>query len=105
MKDNPYNKLIQQMKKQGKSVNTPSIQIGRVVSASPLMIQIGDLQIDRANILIADYLLNGYSRDAVIDDMSGTLKLGPSLKANDRLAILPTSDKQTYIVLAKVVRP
>lgn len=86
MVDNPYSKIIQQMKKQGKTVNSPSIQIGRVVSPKPLTVQIGDLQIDMDNILISDCI-----KDELIKD--------------DGLAILPTSDRQTYIILAKVVRP
>lgn len=74
------------MKKQGSKVNPPSIQIGRVVSPAPLVIQIGDLPIDADNILIADYLLS------------------TRLKLNDKLAVLPTFDRQLYIVLAKLVK-
>lgn len=127
IKDNPYSKLIEQMRKQGGSVNSPDIQIGRVVSPSPLVVQIGDLQVDRDNLLIADYLLGNYARDAIIGEVSVSGSTGSSeshshniskldvgkarvrytnsLNHNDRLAIMATSDRQTYIVLAKVVSP
>lgn len=104
MTSDPYSKLIQQMKKQGQSVNTPAIQIGQVISTYPLTIRIGDLQIDKDNILMADYLLSGYTRKSNLTIGSGTITFTDTLNNNDRLAILPTEDKQLYIVLARVVR-
>ena len=130
MKDNPYSKLIEQMKKQGATSNSPSIQIGEVISPNPLTIKIGDLQIDKDNILIADYLLKDYRRKVKIPEVVATGetnnvsvgdhgthkhsvdKIGineveitflDTLKQGDKLAILPTSDRQTYITLARVV--
>lgn len=129
MTSDPYSKLIQQMKEQGQSVNPPSIQVGQVISVSPLTIRIGDLQIDKSNILVADYLLSGYSRKTSLNHIvsgntenteitdhgnhrhrvnnlsvsSGTTTFTDTLKNNDRLAILSTEDKQLYIVLARVV--
>lgn len=130
MKDNPYSKLIEQMKKRGATSNPPSIQIGEVISSNPLTVKIGDLQIDKDNILIADYLLKDYKRKIKIPEATATGKTNnvsvgdhgthkhsvdnigineveitflDTLKAGDRLAILPTSDKQNYIILARVV--
>ena len=130
MKDNPYSKIIEQMKKQGASSNPPAIEIGKVISPNPLTIRIGDLQIDKDNILIADYLLKEYKRKIKIPEVTATgetnnvsvgdhgthkhnvIKVGvneveitflDTLKQGDKLAILPTSDRQTYIILARVV--
>ncbi len=132
MKDNPYSKIIEQMKKQGASSNPPSIEIGEVISPNPLTIKIGDLQIDKDNILIADYLLKDYRRKVKIPEVTATGetnnvsvgdhgthkhsvdKIGvneveitflDTLKQGDKLAILSTGDGQTYIILARVVDP
>ena len=130
MKDNPYSKIIEQMKKQGATSNPPTIAIGEVISSNPLTVKIGDLQIDKDNILITDYLLKDYKRKIKIPEATATgetnnVSVGDhgthkhsvdnigineveitfldTLKAGDRLAILPTSDKQNYIILARVV--
>lgn len=130
MKDNPYSKIIEQMKKQGASSNPPSIEIGEAISPNPLTIKIGDLQIDKDNILIADYLLKDYRRKVKIPEVTATGetnnvsvgdhgthkhsvdKIGvneveitflDTLKQGDKLAILSTGDGQTYIILARVV--
>lgn len=125
MKENPYSKMIEIIKKQGASYNPPSIQIGVVISPNPLTIKIGDLPINKDNILITDYLLQGYKRKIKVPEVTTTGETGENsghkhniskigieeaeitfldtLKQGDKLAILPTSDKQTYIVLARVV--
>lgn len=130
MKDNPYSKLIEQMKKQGATSNPPSVQIGKVISPDPLTVKIGDLQIDKDNILIADHLLKEYKRKIKIPEVTATgetnsisvgdhgthkhsvEKIGineveitflDTFKQGDKLAIVSTSDRQTYIILARVV--
>lgn len=78
MKDNPYSALIKIMREQGAKYNPPSIQIGQVISPPPnIIIKIGDLQVDKDNILIADYLLPNYKRHITIptvDKASGSLQ-------------------------------
>lgn len=124
MKENPYSKMIEIMKNQGTKSNNPLIAI--VIESPPnLVIKINDLQIDKVNILIADYLLSGYKRNIRIPEVSATgetnetnthkhsiNKIGinnmettflDTLKKGDKLAVLPTDDKQTYIVLCRVV--
>lgn len=67
MKENPYSKIIEIIKDKGASKNPPSIQIAEVISPPPnLIIKIGDLQIDKDNILIADYLLKEHKRKITI---------------------------------------
>ncbi|KJR48395.1 hypothetical protein UF75_1193 [Desulfosporosinus sp. I2] len=77
------------MRTQGAKFNTPYVQVGVVVSPDPLTIKLGDLQIGKENLLVADYLLL---------DTEG-------LKAEDIVALIPTLDEQTYIVLARIVSP
>lgn len=67
MKDNPYSKMIEIMKNKGASSNPPSIQIGEVIEPPPnLVIKVNDLQVDKDNILIADYLLKEHQRKTTI---------------------------------------
>jgi len=128
----PYVELLSAMQRQGKSVNPPGIRLAEIVSPPPnIIIKMVDLQIDKDNILIADYLLPGYRRnitmpltdsqseetDTVVGDHgshthdvtkigvpAGTMQLTDTLKSGDTVAVMPTTDGQTYIILAKVVR-
>ena len=128
MKENPYSNLIEIMQKQGSSSNPPSIQIGIVVDPPPnLIIKVNDLEIDKNNILISDYLLKGYKQKITIPETIATgrtseagehshshsvnrigivdaeITLVDALKVGDKLVVLPTSDMQTYIIIARVV--
>ena len=87
------------MRTQGGKNNTPYVQIGLVVSADPVTIKIGDLQIGKDNLLVADHILPGYERKTTGGDITFT----DGLKSNDIVALIPTLDEQTYIVLARVV--
>ena len=127
---NPYSALINHMREQGGKNNTPYVQIGLVVSADPLTIKLGDLQIGKENLLVADHLLPDYARkiSIPITDGSGVMSSVPvgdhgshthtiselgiadggitftdGLKADDIVALIPTLDEQTYIVLARIV--
>lgn len=124
----PYSELLSAMQRQGKSVNPKSIKLAEVVAPPPdIVIKMGDLQVDKDNIYIADYLLSGYTRKAdqqsegdiithdggdpiyspytVLESLthSGTIKLTDTLKPGDVVAAMPTADGQTYIILARVV--
>jgi len=118
----PYVRLLEHMKVQGAKLNTPYVQIGIVVSPDPLTIKLGDLQIGKENLLVADDLLPGYARKITIPTTPATggtttgsitsigipeadLTLTDGLKADDIVALIPTLDGQIYIVLARLVRP
>jgi hypothetical protein len=61
--DNPYSGIINLMKTHGAADNAPNIMLGEVLTVSPnLTIKAGDLQLDKDNLFIADYLLSGYKR-------------------------------------------
>ena len=110
MKENPYSKLLEitKGKKKGIDRTTDNVRIGEVISTSPLTITIGELPIDKDNILVADYLLSDYSRDYTTNrhipngSDSGTMVFTDSVNVGDRLAILQTADKQLYIIIARV---
>lgn len=106
MKDNPYSKMIEIMKNQRARSNDPIV--ATVIEPPPnLIIKVNDLQIDKSNILIADYLLEGYKRNIkipevqAIGDVEATFQ--DTLKKDDKLTVLPTEDRQTYIILCRVV--
>lgn len=128
--ENPYADMLTIMREQGARDNPPTIQVATVVSPPPgIAIVLGELQVDKDNILIADYLLPNYQRKITIPETtatgsvivntpppephvhniskvgipSGEIKLTDTLKAGDKVAVMATSDRQTYIVLAKVV--
>ena len=119
---NPYSEIINHMRTQGGKNNTPYVQVGVVVASNPLTVKLGDLQIGKRNLLVADYLLPNYARKISIPTTTavgntttesitsigipdGEIALTDGLKANDVVALIPTLDGQTYIVLAKVVSP
>jgi hypothetical protein len=131
IKDNPYSTMIKLMQEHGAKYNPPAIQIGQVISPPPnIVIKIGDLQIDKDNILIADYLLPNYQRQIAIPEttatgtmttelsdspyshthtitqvgIQGRIQFTDTLNAGDIVAVMPTEDRQTYIILAKLVR-
>jgi len=108
----PYSRFIKIMREQGSYYNPPAIQIGEIISPPPnLKIRVGDLQLDKDDVLIADYLLADYTReyqtssDKISWSISNYIKWVDTLKQGDLVALLATADKQTYIVLCKVVKP
>ena len=125
MKDNPYSAILEAIGPGSQNL-TSSVQLAVVVEQMPnLVIQLGDLQIDKDNIFIADYLLSGHKRKVSIPtaETGGETSFVDShnhkiesisiddteitfiddLKKGDNLAVFPTSDKQTYIILSRVV--
>jgi len=129
MKD-PYSGILEHMRVQGMKNNPSSIQIGVVISGDPLTIKVGDLQINKDDILVADYLLKDYKMDfsmALTDGTGvmssenigdhgshthsisklgitkGTIDLTVGLIKDDVVVMLSTEDNQTYIVLSRVV--
>lgn len=102
--EDSYSKLIKIIKHHGAAYNPPSIDIGIVISDSPLTIKIGDLQLTRNNLLVADFLLQGYSRCLEVDGTTKAYTAKDGLKKDDIVACLSTEDRQTYILLCKVVK-
>lgn len=118
---NPYIGLINIMKEQGEQYNTSSVTLGQIISIAPLTIKLGELQLNKDDLLISDILVDNYSRIATLNlsdpgsignesssvslSGNGTIILNTSLQRGDLVAIVPTENRQKYIVLCKVVNP
>lgn len=88
---------------------------------NPLIVKIGDLQIERENMKVNQALLAGYSRrmsmgtagatgsttkgDSIssIGISGGTFTTQDGLKAGEQVVLLKSGDGQQYILLCKVV--
>lgn len=62
MEENPYDGLLGMMQSEGARLNPPSICIGEVITDNPLSIKVDELLLEQENLLIADFLLEGYKR-------------------------------------------
>lgn len=117
MKENPYSEFINVMKNQSKGSNL-EMKIAKVthVSDANINIEVDELVIDKDNIYISDHLLKGYKREIeteAITDLEGIERLKinhadvyykDTLKVGDLVSVISTADRQTYIILSKVVR-
>jgi hypothetical protein len=103
----PYVKILNLMTKKGSENNPLSICIGKVISPPPeIIIQTNNLQLYKEDLYIADYLLQGYSRKvSIAPDCTGNIiAANDTIEVGDELAVLPTADNQTWIILCKVVK-
>ena len=73
--DNAYSGIINIMREQGTKYNAPALMLGEVVNANPLLIKVGDIQLDKDNLYVADYLMSGYSREA---NLTGSISFSSS---------------------------
>lgn len=99
----PYIEFVKVIKEKGKSNKLPSVQIGTIINKDTL--KIGELQITRENLYIADYLRSGYKRNLELDGLTKEYVNKDTLKPGDNVAVIPTEDRQIYIILCKVVMP
>lgn len=108
MQDNPYSTIIQIMRQEGAAYNPTGIVLAKVISPPPnLFIEAGEIQVGKENLLLADALLPGYKRSvniAAAEPVSGEMTYLDTLAVGDLLAVIPTYDGQTFVILAKVVR-
>lgn len=117
---NPYSEIINQMRNQGAYYNPSGIEIGVVTNEDPIAVQLGDLPLNKDNLLIADYLKKGYSRQINIPSTSasgstsdgsissiaipqGNLNLlDNGFKKGDNVALV-RAEATKYLILCKVV--
>lgn len=59
--------ILEIMREMGAKDNPTTVIIGRVKSENPLIIKVNEIDIDKENLLIADYLLKDYEREAKIE--------------------------------------
>lgn len=127
---NPYSELVTMMQSQGAKSNPPAVTLGKVLSPYPnLVVLVGDLQVDKDNLLLADDLLEhqrltglattaatGSTSTAAVGDhgshahsigqigyTGGKLTVASCLAKDDMVAVLPMEGYQKFIVLCKVV--
>lgn len=75
--ENPFSSLIDIIREQGSFYNAPDLMIGEVINPPPhIAIKVGDIQLDKDNLYIADYLLEGYKRQIQITDASISMSGG-----------------------------
>lgn len=101
---NPYSYLVSTIRKQGAVYNSPSVQLGKVVSVSPLAVTIGELQLTKDNLLLADYLKEGYSRDMEAGGSLNTYISKGDLETDDVIALIQVSTS-SFLILCKAVAP
>ena len=80
--DNPYNRILNIIKQQNND-SSSAIVLGKVISGIPLSISIGELFLDREDLMVNESI--------------------KSFKEGDLLAMVPATNKQKYIILCKVV--
>jgi len=95
--------LVHFMREQGAKRNPPSLLMGEVIRVKPHMaVRTGDMTLEAPFLQVAEHLL--HSR--IEGEATGTvaeIELSPAVEPGDRVAMLPTGDFQSYVVLCKVV--
>lgn len=80
---NPYNGILNIIKEQNKNSSSSAVVIGKVICTNPLSVSIGELFLDSEDLMVNENI-KGFNQ-------------------GDTLAMVPTSNKQKYIILCKVV--
>lgn len=80
--NNPYNGILNIIKQQN-NTSSSAVVIGKVTSTNPLSISIGELFLDREDLMVNENI--------------------KCFNKGDTLAMVPTSNRQKYIILCKVV--
>lgn len=81
--NNPYNGILNIIKEQN-NTSSSAVVIGKVINTNPLSVSIGELFLDREDLMVNENI-KGFNK-------------------NDTLAMVPTENRQKYIVLCKVVK-
>ena len=82
MQYSPYNGILDILKQQNNN-SSSAVVIGKVSSTNPLSISIGELFLDREDLMVNESI--------------------KQFNKGDILAMVPTTNKQKYIILCKVV--
>lgn len=126
--NNPYTEFAKEFKKRD-NVSVQGITVGTVTSPPPnLVIVVNGFILDKEQLVVADYLLSGYKREmitrgsgnitaktpvpppiyydqhTVIEsiDFAGDITLTDTLKAGDKVIVMPSTNNEIYYVLSKV---
>lgn len=104
--DQNYSEFLELMRNQGRMDNPQTLFIGTVKTwasdNSKIEIEVDDLILDQEDILVADYLMDGFKFP--LKTTNPAVKKG-GLKKGDLVAVMKCNDNDTYVILAKVVSP
>lgn len=106
-KDDPYLSFIAMMREQGNKDNPVPFLVGKVISASPLLIQAGSIQLEREDLLINEMILSGYKRNVNIkpeasSEYKAEIETKDDFKVNDQVILLMSQDQQQFVLICKV---
>lgn len=108
-KDHFYAEFLGMMREQGRKDNPTLIRIGVMQSSNS--VKINDLVLNAEDLLIADYLLAGYTRQLKTPYISSVasetkqsqITYSNGLKAGDLVAVQDLGNNK-YVILARVVQ-
>lgn len=126
MRENPYSTILGIVKNTSINANSPSIQIGKIISPPPeIQVSYNGIILDKKDVWISEYLLTGYSRaaqghiasatqpaaghtHAIDNDYTDSIIYTDTLAAGDYVSIMPMmssndGSSQQYIILDKIV--
>ena len=99
----PYVEIIKTMRKEGSANNPMGLMIGKVVSVEPLRVSLGDVELERENLLIDENIVS--ERVVTVEDpVSGTItgKVIKTLSVGDSLVITQV-DSIRFLAISKVI--
>lgn len=98
----PFNKLIEAMREEGKFFNEPSFYFAKVTSSIPnLKVMLNNMELDKRSLLIDKTLLDRHNFSIGCSNGSITHNLKDVLNVGDNVVMLKNGDK--FIIISKVV--
>ena len=96
---------LAKMLKERENESPSSVITGIVIAAPPdIKLKVGDIDdLDREDVIIAEHLLEGYTRQITLNGSPSTITFTDTLKVGDEVIVIPTIDEQLYYVVAKAV--
>jgi len=110
-----YGEFIKLIRDQGKYFNPPSVELGEIVSISPLSIKTSDITLSKENLYISEHLLKdnievSFNGEAEIEGSAKNITIDKKkvgfdkvLKSGDGVALIKISSSK-FLVLCKVVK-
>lgn len=91
--DNPYSQLVNLIREQGTRGNSPDLMLAEVLTPYPeITVKAGDIQLDKDNLFIADYLLPNYKRAYYIEGVMHFEASGSNLSGDAKDSSIPSAD-------------
>lgn len=99
---NPFNKLIEAIREEGRFYNEPSFYFAKVTSELPnLKVMINDMELNKNNLLIDKSLIDRHNYSISCSNGDITHNLNDKLSIGDKVVMLLNNDK--FIIISKVV--